>query len=190
MEQNYISDQTFEKDSFLKVLRPNTEFDTCSFNACDFTGQALSNIRFVNCIFKHCNLSALQWENTALRDVRFSDCKMLAARFDRCNQFGLAFSFNTCQLDHSSFFKTQIKKTRFENTRLRDCDFSEADLSGSVFDNCDLDSAIFDHSKLLKCDFHSSYNYVIDPENNQLKGARFSLNGLVGLLQKYQIRID
>jgi len=35
---------------------------------------------------------------------------MLGLRFDMCNAFGLSFSFEGCQLNHSSFYKTQLKR--------------------------------------------------------------------------------
>lgn len=189
METNFISDRVFDKDQFQHLLKPGAEFDHCQFKSCDFSGLDLSGIKFIDCRFVQCNLSSLRWENTALREVHFEHCKILAARFDRCNAFGLAFGFNDCILDHSTFFKTQIKKTLFKRTRLNDCDFTESDLSQAVFDDCDLSGALFDHTRLEKADFRTAIHYQIDPENNSLKGARFSPEGLAGLLQKYQIRI-
>jgi len=43
---------------------------------------------------------------------------------------------------------------------------------------------------LEKVNFLTSYNYSIDPENNRLKKAKFSMNGLAGLLGKYDIEIE
>jgi fluoroquinolone resistance protein len=59
-----------------------------------------------------------------------------------------------------------------------------------VFDNCDLTRATFDRSVLEKADFRTSYNYSIDPENNKIKKAKFSLLGVSGLLDKYDIAIE
>jgi uncharacterized protein YjbI with pentapeptide repeats len=115
---------------------------------------------------------------------------MLGLQFDHCNPFGLAFSFENCQLNHSTFFQLHLRKTVFKDCQLREIDFSEADLSNANFFDCDLSQAIFQNTNLEKADFRSSFNYVIDPENNRLKGARFSAAGISGLLEKYQIIIE
>ena len=84
----------------------------------------------------------------------------------------------------------KIKKTIFKNSQLQETDFAEADLASSVFDNCNLAQAVFDHTTLEKADFRTSYNYSIDPESNRIKKAIFSIFGISGLLDKYDIDIE
>ncbi len=69
-------------------------------------------------------------------------------------------------------------------------DFQKRILSGAVFSNCDLQGARFEQCNLEKADFSTSYNYSIDPESNRLRNARFSLNGVSGLLDKYGIIVE
>ena len=83
-----------------------------------------------------------------------------------------------------------IKKTTFKNSQLQEVDFTESELSYSVFDYCDLTRATFYNTNIEKADFRTSNNYSIDPENNQIKKARFSLPAAAGLLDKYDIEID
>lgn len=73
---------------------------------------------------------------------------------------------------------------------MQEIDFAESDLTNATFDNCDLTLAVFDRTVLEKVNFLTSYNYSIDPENNRLKKAKFSMNGLAGLLGKYDIEIE
>jgi uncharacterized protein YjbI with pentapeptide repeats len=63
-------------------------------------------------------------------------------------------------------------------------------LTQAVFNNCNLELASFDRTLLEKADFRSSYNYVINPETNKIKKAKFSLLGVAGLLEKYDIVIE
>ena len=147
-------------------------------------------MEFVECEFTSCNLSMVKIVKTVFRDARFRGCKMLGLRFDTCNEFGMTFGFENCTLDHSTFFETKIRKTVFKDSHLFEVDFSKADLSGSAFKNCDLSGATFDNTILDKSDFRTSYNFTIDPENNRIKKARFSLIGVPGLLAKYDIEID
>lgn len=186
MAETYITDRTFER----QVALAKGEYENCIFNSCDFGNHDLSGFKFTDCVFNNCNLSLARLDKAAFRDVIFRDCKMLGLRFDACNPLGLSVSFDGCQLNHSSFYKTKIKKTVFRNSQLLETDFAEADLSGGVFDNCDLALAVFDRTVLEKADFRTSYNYSIDPETNRIKKARFSITGVSGLLDKYDIDIE
>jgi len=78
----------------------------------------------------------------------------------------------------------------FRNSNLLEVDFSECDLTGSVFDKCDFIRAAFENSIIEKADFRTSFNYSINPEKNRIKKAIFSLTGITGLLDKYDIEID
>jgi len=115
---------------------------------------------------------------------------MLGMRFDLCNPFLLSFSFDNCQLDHSSFYGTKIKKTRFKSSKLSEVDFTGCELSESVFQDCDLDRAIFENTHLEKADLRSAFNYSIDPEKNRIRKAKFSVQGVAGLLDKFDIIIE
>jgi uncharacterized protein YjbI with pentapeptide repeats len=63
-------------------------------------------------------------------------------------------------------------------------------MTGLIFEACNLDKAIFDNTKIDKADYRSAINYSIDPEKNSIKQAKFSKNGLEGLLLKYNLLID
>ena len=47
----------------------------------------------------------------------------------------------------------------------------------------------FNRTNLEKADLSSATNFAIDPENTRIKNAKFSLDGLPGLLGRYQIKI-
>lgn len=186
----YTEGKTFTGVNFQEEHLGKGEYENCVFKSCDFSNIDLSEINFSECEFVDCNLSLAQMMKTAFRDVRFVGCKMLGLYFGNCNEFGLSFSFDGCQLNNSSFFKTKLKKTVFRNTQLEGVDFAECDLTNALFDNCNLAQAVFDYTLLEKCDFRTSYNYSIDPEANKIKGAKFSVSGVSGLLDKYDINIE
>lgn len=179
-------------DKTLDPLEPliKGEYEDCRFNGFNFSEYDLSEYKFIACTFNACNFSLTKLNKTVFRDAIFKDCKMLGLRFDSCNSFGLSFHFENCQLNHSSFYKTKIKKTVFKNCQLQETDFAEADLTSAVFDNCDLNAAIFDQTILEKADFRSAFHYSIDPELNKIKQAKFSLAGISGLLNKYDLELE
>ena len=73
---------------------------------------------------------------------------------------------------------------------MREVDFTDADLSGASLDKTDLQLALFENTNLEKADLRTAYNYSINPEINKIKKAKFSLDGLPGLLGKYDIVIQ
>jgi uncharacterized protein YjbI with pentapeptide repeats len=125
-----------------------------------------------------------------MRDIRFIDCKLLGLHFEDCSDFLFAVHFDKCVLNLSSFFKQKLKKTVFSNCGLHEVDFTEADCNNAVFEQCDLSGAKFEKTNLEKADLRTAFNYSIDPEINRIKKAKFSIEGIVGLLDKYDIQIQ
>ncbi|NMH29440.1 pentapeptide repeat-containing protein [Flavobacterium silvaticum] len=164
--------------------------DQCVLRNCDFATLDLTGSEFENCEFISCNFSNAKCRGTAFRDCSFSESKLLGFRFDLCDAFGLQVSFDSCQLDHASFYKCRLPKTKFLNSRLIQTDLSEADFFGSDFSGSDMNQAVFDRTNLEQCDFRSASGYTIDPTNNKLKKAKFSQSGIAGLLSQFQISIE
>lgn len=190
MNTGYISDTTFEGLKTSDTLLQIGDYEGCSFVNCDLSNSDLSGIKFIDTVFIECNFSNSRIGFTSFQDVKFIQCKMLGLRFDECNDFGFAGSFENCQLDHSSFYKMKVVRSSFMGCSLRDVDFQETQLKGLSFLNCDMLNARFENTNLEKANLRDSFNYSIDPEENRVKGAIFSKDAVLGLLDKYQIVID
>ena len=186
----FVEDQTFDKINFQTKPPAKGHYDHCTFHHCDLSSVNLSEIIFVDCVFTGCNLSMAAISATVFRDVQFVDCKMLGLRFDQASAFGLSCRFEGCVLDHSSFYATKMKKTPFLRCSLRQVDLTECDLSQAVFDGCDLADAVFERTVLEKADLRKALHYSIDPAMNRVKKAMFSLEGVRGLLTKFDILIE
>lgn len=180
-----IAEKTFDKVHAL----PAGEYELCVFTSCDFSNADFSGYKFIECEFRNCNLSNAKISNAIFRYVKFHDCKMLGMMFNTANDFGFSVGFLNCNLQHTSFYKKKMKGIVFKNTRLAEVDFTECDLTQARFENCDLAGATFDRTNLEKADLHSSFNYIINPEINKIKKAKFSLAGVSGLLVQYDIEI-
>lgn len=181
--------KTFEKVIYFDKTINNREFDGCIFKNCDFSNSDFSHNTFIDCEFIDCNLAMTKLQNTSLKNVTFKTCKLLGIQFNECADFLFTVDFDDCVLDYSSFANKKMPKTRFANSSLKEVSFIACNLSNSVFENCNLDNAIFNETQLKEVNFLTAYNYKIDPEFNPMKKARFSNEGISGLLDKYDIKI-
>lgn len=190
MSKAYIEDKHFQGDNFSEKRLETGEYENCQFSNCSFLNSDLSGIIFSDCTFSDCDMSMAKLNGTAFREVVFRNCKMLGLRFDACNTFSLSFGFDACLLNFASFFKLSLRGTRFNNCKLEDVEWIETDLSQAVFKQCDFRNAIFEKTILQGADLRSSFNFSIDPENNLVSKAKFSLTNVVGLLDKYKLVIE
>ncbi|MFD2933254.1 pentapeptide repeat-containing protein [Spirosoma flavum] len=168
----------------------NQEFELCTFKKLDLSRIAITDSNFINCRFEDCNLTRAELRNTKLYDVSFVNCRLAHVDFGSCNAFGFHVNFQECQLDYTVFLNRKLKKAHFTDCSLKEAHFLKCDLTGTVFDQCNLELARFEGNNLTQVDFSSSYNLEINPDDNKVKKARFSLQNLPGLLVKYDLVIS
>ena len=102
----------------------------------------------------------------------------------------LELVFTRCTLDLCSFYKLKLKGIVINNCSLKNVDFVEANLQDAVFENCDFYGSAFERTNLERADLTTSRNFSLDPELNIIKKAKFSANGALGLLRKYDIVVS
>lgn len=190
MHDTLEQDKTFDNIDYSEKDLSKREFVNCTFTNCNFSKCKLSSTDFIDCNFQNCNFSLALLKQTGLKNIGFTNCKMVGIDFSVTNDFLFSVNFAHCIIDYSTFFKKKMKKTIFKHSSLKDVDFGDTDLSMAIFDNCDLLNTAFTASNLEKADFRTAKNYIIDPEKNKMKNARFSYTGLAGLLSKYDLNID
>ncbi len=115
---------------------------------------------------------------------------MLGLSFDTCSDFGFEMHCKRCILQHSIFYKMDLRQCSFEHCNLSEADFGEADLSDAVLSDCNLERTVFRYTNLEKANLIGATNFTIDPDINKLKGARFSASEVIRLLDKYGLIIE
>ena len=185
-----FEDKIFEKIDYTVNRLTKGSYEKCSFVNCRFSATDVQGINFTDCTFKSCDLSTAKINKSAFKGVKFRDSKLLGVHFENINDFFFSVDFENCILNMSSFYKLTMKKTQFKKCSLQEVDFAECNLSGAMFSDCDFTRAKFDRTVLEKADLSTSFNYSIDPERNKIKKAKFSLYGIAGLLDKYEIEIE
>jgi len=190
MNDTFVENKLFKGIDYTINSLDKGEYDNCTFVNCIFSDSDLSMIHFIECEFDNCNLGMAKMNGVVLNDVNFTQCKPLGIDFHNCDTYLFSAKFKDCVLNLASFYKLKLNHAKFTNCILQEVDFIETNLTSSIFDNCDLSRAVFENTILEKADFRSSYNYSINPEINKIKNAKFSLSGIVGLLEKYNLEID
>jgi len=181
-------DKKFSKITSTEIAKVQS-FENCSFTACDFGGANFNGKLFIDCVFDDCNLSLANVSDAGLQNIRFKNCKLSGVNFTKTRDFLFEMHFEGCILDNAVFFKKKNKKGTFKDCSMIETDLTEADLTDAKFENCNLNRAFFERTILRGADLSTSYNFIIDPDTNDIKKARFSVHGLQGLLAKYDIKV-
>jgi len=190
MGKQFHDSQEFTNTNYADQIFPVGDYEDCVFSGCTFSGSDLEGSNFGECRFVDCDLSNAKLTGITLRDAKFENCKLLGVKFESCNELLFSVGFKKCQLDFASFYMRSLSKTDFIECRLLEVDFTEADLREATFHHCDLSGTIFLQTNLEQCDLRTAVHFSIDPELNRMKKARFSQEGLGGLLDKYDLKIE
>ena len=187
MHADYILDQEFRAITFEEKDIKFKDFENCAFYDCDFRSCTFQTVTFIDCNFFGCNFQDTKINYVSLRGAFFTKCNFTSVNFAMTDQVLFEFHFKDCLLDYAKFYALKLKKMNFTNCSMIAVDFMGSDLTEVLFDNCNLRRAVFIDTIANKADFSTSYDYVIDPEKNKIKRAVFSMDGLKGLLEKYDI---
>lgn len=183
------SGQHFKDIDFANPDLVGHSFEECTFTKCRFLSSEFTRARFLDCKFEFSELSNSKWANARLRDSFFVGCKMIGIQWVQTEDLS-SLSFEDCNLAYSNFTGLKLKKVRFFKCRLNDSDLSQTDLSESDLRESDFLNVRFNQTRLLKADLRGAVNYLINPMENVVKSARFSMPEAQGLLYGLGIRLD
>ena len=190
--ENRYTDQVFDTLQLDSIQIDSSEFFDCVFKECSFVETVLDKCRFINCRFQDCDLSLVQVPENSFSGTIFEDSKCIGINWAQAawpvSSLGKPIRFEKCALNHSTFIGLSLVGIQIQDCIAVDVDFREADLSQSDFTGTDLSDSLFNHTNLSEADLSQARNYQIDPANNELKGARFSLPEAMSLL--YNMDID
>ena len=187
------SDQVFNVIHLERGQIVSSDFYDCDFNQCSFVESIFQECKFVNCLFRECNLSLLQVPESSFSSVRFLDSKILGVNWTQADWpttgLGKPLKFLRSIINHSTFIGLKLKGIKITNCAALEVDFREADLSQADFTSTDLSRSIFKNTILSEADLSQARNYHIDPGQNVLKGAKFSMPEAIALLYSMDIEL-
>jgi fluoroquinolone resistance protein len=187
------TDQVFNSLKLDARQLTSSEFFDCVFKDCSFVESVLQKCRFINCAFQNCDLSLALVPESSFSGTSFENSKCVGLNWAQADWpitgLGNPIRFKKCALSHSTFIGLNLAGIQITDCVAVDVDFREANLSQSDFSRTDLSDSLFNHTNLTEADLSQARNYLIDPANNELKGARFSLPEAMSLLYNMDIEL-
>lgn len=172
----------------------NKVFENCRFCKVSLSESKLSNCRFVDCEFDQCNLSTAEFKNSSFSEVIFENCKMIGINWTKLKwplvNLASPLKFYRCNLSHSSFYELALTELVMEECKANEVDLRGGDFSEASFILTDFAGSQFMHTKLRGADFSEAFNYVIDPVENTITKAKFTMPDAMNLLVSFDIEVD
>lgn len=184
--QTAYTDQVFKDMRLERVQLVSSEFYDCTFVRCSLVESVLRDCRLAGCSFQACDLSLLQVPNSTFSATRFEDSKIIGVNWTRANwpaaRLHRPIGFFKCAISHSTFIGLSLRQIQIRDCVAVDVDFREADLSQADLTGSDFSESLFSNTNLTEADLSRAHNYHIDPTQNTLKQAKFSLPEAISLL--------
>lgn len=164
----------------------SSEFQECQFAASVLTEAGFRACRFVECTFRQCDLSLIKLPHTTFSRCRFEDSKLIGVNWTEADwpetRLWVPIGFARCAISHSTFLGLNLTGIQFSDCIAEDVDFRDSDLSRADFAGTDLSKSLFGNTNLTEADLSSARNYWIDPRENVIAKAKFSLPEAISLL--------
>ncbi len=186
-------EQNFSSFNCPSIIIEDKLFEGCRFIRANFSESQFIRCKFVECEFNNCNLSAVQFKDSSFNDIIFFESKVTGVNWTMLNwphiRLSSPFQFYNCIISHSSFYNLELQELVIEGCIAHDVDFREADLRRANFKLTDFEKSQFVHTKLYAADFTEAHSYSIDPTQNDIRKAKFSLPDAIHLLDGFDIQI-
>lgn len=168
-------------------------FECCRFVDSQFNHARFTQCKFVDCDFQACDLSTAEFDKSVLVDVVFSDSKLTGIDWNKLNWPTVVihppFALYQSDLSYSSFYGLNMEHIIIQACKAYDVDFRGANLTHADLTLTDFEKAQFVQTKLYAADFTEALHYCIDPNENDIRKAIFSMPDVLGLLQHFDIQI-
>jgi fluoroquinolone resistance protein len=187
----YYANEVFKEVQLAHTEVVSSEFYDCVFSHSTFAESVFRGCRFINCVFRDCDLSLVKVAESRFASTRFENSRVIGVNWTEAHwpKAGVAnpLSFSKCAISHSTFIGLSLQSMELRDCVASDVDFREADLSLADFGATDLSGSLFSKTNLSGADLSRALNYSIDPGQNALKRAKFSLPEAMSLLHTMDI---
>lgn len=194
LSQNEFYETNFNGLKHVAIDIKSKTFENCQFTNANFSEVKFLSCKFIDCEFNSCNLSGAEFLSTSFSEVIFDDSKLIGINWTKVKwpliKLTSALKFYKSNLSHSSFYELDLKELVIEECKAHDVDFRGGDFSNSSFILTDFERSMFMRTKLHSADFTDATNYNIDPNENDIRKAKFTMPDVINLLHSFDIEIQ
>ena len=187
-------DEYFDRISLEEDCLENQVFRECEFHNCQFLSSRIHRCLFRSCAFQNCVFAGVEWKFTSMVDGIFKDSICVGIDWSllktktRGNE--PVYEAQNTFFKYCSFYQMGLKRFHFETCRFQESYFEECSMQECHLENISFDKTQFRGCDLRKADFRGAVGYVIDPQQNKLREARFSFPEVICLLDGLGISIE
>lgn len=185
----FYEDLIISKENLEEIDFREGEFYNCTFSNLDLSERDLREGTFENCSFKNVRLNNNKLDGVRFLGVVFLDSELISLNFTKINQFVIDINIENSYLKYCNFSDLNLGKMKIQSSSLIESICFQTNFEKGSFKGTDLNGTTFDRCNLEKVDFRGSENYTINLNENKIKGAIFSEDGLAGLLKNFEIKI-
>lgn len=185
--------QTFEKLDLKGARAEDIAFYDCRFEDCHLNEASLKRSRFSACTFSDCDLSMVDVTDVEFSDTHFEKTIAVGVNWSVIAQntpLAVGLDFSGCVLKYAVFRGLDLQGRSFADCLAQEVDFSDSNLVGASFTGSDLQGSVFQNCDLSKANFTGAKNYQINVLHTKVKGAKFAVPEVLGLLAGLGIELD
>lgn len=168
-------------------------FESCTFVRCALTEALFDRCKFIECTFRSCDLSNARLPASKCQVVSFDECKLLGVDWTRAEWPRYAapgkLVFRKSNISYSNFFGLDLQETVLEECKAHSVDFREGNFAKSNFTYTDFRDSLFNKTQLIGVDFSEAMHYLINVQENPVRGGRFTRSESFGLLHGLDIEL-
>lgn len=191
---NVMEEEVFKNLKFIGNKMVNIEYNNCIFNNCSFVDVEINNCKFIDCTFKNCKLNNIIFKHSSFKSGKFINSALIGINWNVITDENMLFApiaeVSECLFKYNNFLSLKLNKLDFSNCKFQECFFENCSLAESKFNKSIFDKTSFSECNLIKTDFRNANGYIININNNKLKGSKFSFPEVVSLLNVLDIIID
>jgi len=184
----------YEEADITGLDRPGAELAAVELYGCTIRGAKLGEATlrrwvFEACTFTDCDLSNAVFAECTFQGCKFEGCRLIGVDWRAASPLTFDVTFHGCTMTYGVFTGLNLADLECIECDCAEVDFTEADLRRSRFAGTTLRGAIFSQTRLEQADLSRALEDFVDPLENRVAGAKFSMAATIRLAGRFGISV-
>lgn len=180
-----IFDKEIKKETYIEKNIIQSYFENYKFIEVNFIDCIFEDI-----IFENSTINLTKFNGCKFDNVKFKNCEIIGVNFSELSKFILDFSLEGTLIKYCTFIKLDLKKLKFIRNIIEETSFEECNMKEIIMENNKFKEVYFKNCDMRKGNFKDCSNLQVNPLNNNLKNAIFSLDSGILILKELGIKIE